>query len=159
MEKIYEFKVQDAKGQEVPLANFKGMTLLIVNVASECGFTPQYEGLQKLYEAYREKGLEILAFPCNQFGGQEPGENEAIQSFCTGRFGVKFPVLSKVDVNGEAAAPLFNYLKEEAPGILGTKAIKWNFTKFLVSKEGKVLKRFAPNDKPEEIGPEISVVL
>ena len=159
MSSIYDFKVKNAKGQEVALSDYKGKALLFVNVASECGFTPQYEGLQKLYENYKDQGLEILGFPCNQFGGQESGTNEEIQGFCSGRFGVRFPVLAKVDVNGDAADPLFDYLKEEAPGILGTKAIKWNFTKFLVNKEGKVLKRFAPNDKPEDFAQDIAAVL
>ena len=159
MSTIYDFKVKNAKGQEVSLSDYRGKTMLVVNVASECGFTPQYEGLQKLYEKYKDQGLEILGFPCNQFGGQEPGTDEEIQGFCTGRFGVKFPVLAKVDVNGDSASPLFEYLKSEAPGILGTKAIKWNFTKFLVNSQGQVLKRFAPNDKPEDLQSDIEASL
>ncbi|MBC7397751.1 MAG: glutathione peroxidase, partial [Bdellovibrionales bacterium] len=126
---LHDFKVKNAKGDEVSLEQYRGKALLIVNVASKCGYTPQYEGLQKLYEDYKEKGLEILGFPCNQFGGQESGTNEEIQGFCTGRFGVRFPVLAKIDVNGEQADPLFKFLKSEAKGVLGTEAIKWNFTK------------------------------
>ncbi len=159
MSDLYSIKVKNAKSEEVPLQNYKGKVLLVVNVASECGFTGQYEGLQKLYEQYQAKGLEILGFPCNQFGGQEPGDDAAIQSFCTGSFGVRFPVFSKVEVNGENAHPLFSLLKKEAPGILGTEGIKWNFTKFLVSKDGKVLKRFAPTDKPEKISNDIEMAL
>ena len=156
---LYSIQVKNAKGESVSLDQYKGKAVLVVNVASECGFTPQYEGLQKLYEQYQSKGLEILGFPCNQFGGQESGTNDEIQSFCTGRFGVRFPVFAKVDVNGENAAPLFQFLKKEAPGILGTEKIKWNFTKFLVSKDGKVLQRFAPIDKPESLTKEIEKAL
>lgn len=133
---LYDISVKNGKGEDVALSQYKGKALLVVNVASECGFTPQYEGLQKLYEKYKDHGLEILGFPCNQFGGQEPGKDEEIQSFCTGRFGVRFPIFSKVDVNGDHASKLFQFLKKEAPGVLGTEAIKWNFTKFLVSKDG-----------------------
>ncbi len=147
----YTFKVKKADGSEVSLKDYEGKTLLIVNVASECGFTKQYEGLQKLYEKYQSRGLEILGFPCNQFGGQESGSNEEIQGFCTGRFGVRFPVFAKVDVNGENADPLFKYLKKESKGFLGSEAIKWNFTKFLVSKTGKVTKRFGSIDTPESL--------
>lgn len=156
---LYDFEVKDAKGQAVSLKQYEGKALLIVNVASACGFTPQYEGLQKLYEEYQSQGLEILGFPCNQFGAQESGTDEEIQGFCTGRFGVKFKVLSKVDVNGDDAAPLFKFLKKEASGVLGTEAIKWNFTKFLVSKDGKVLKRFGSIDKPESMKKEIEAAL
>ena len=159
MAKVYDFQVKNAKGEAVSLSQYQGKTLLVVNVASECGFTPQYEGLQKLYEQYQAQGLEILAFPCNQFGGQEPGSDEAIQGFCTGRFGVRFPVFAKVDVNGAQADPLFTFLKKEAPGFLGTSGIKWNFTKFLISKDGKVLDRFAPTAKPEKIAGDIARVL
>lgn len=156
---IYSLNVKNIKNETVSLSQYKGKTLLIVNVASECGFTKQYEGLQKLYTDYQKKGLEILGFPCNQFGGQEPGTNEEIQTFCSGRFGVTFPIFSKVDVNGDSADPLFTYLKKECPGILGTEAIKWNFTKFLVSQDGKVLKRFAPTDTPESLVAEIEKAL
>ena len=156
---LYSIQVKNAKGESVSLDQYKGKAVLVVNVASECGFTPQYEGLQKLYEQSQSKGLEILGFPCNQVGGQVSGTNDEIQSFCTGRFGVRFPVFAKVDVNGENAAPLFQFLKKEAPGILGTEKIKWNFTKFLVSKDGKVLQRFAPIDKPESLTKEIEKAL
>jgi glutathione peroxidase len=156
---VYDLSVKNAKGEAVSLSTFKGKALLIVNVASECGFTPQYEGLEKLYETYKEKGLEILGFPCNQFGGQEPGTDAEIQTFCTGHFGVKFPVFAKVDVNGPEATPLYTFLKKEAPGVLGTEAIKWNFTKFLVSKDGKILKRFGSIDKPESLKDDIEAAL
>jgi glutathione peroxidase len=156
---LYDIKVKNAKNEEVELSKYKGKALLIVNVASECGFTNQYEGLEKLYETYKDKGFEVLGFPCNQFGGQEPGSDEEIQTFCTGTFGVKFPVMAKVDVNGSNASPLYEHLKSEAPGILGTEMIKWNFTKFLVSKDGKVLKRFAPQDKPESLTKDIEAAL
>ena len=148
---IYEFTAKGGDGSDVALSEFKGKVLLIVNTASACGFTPQYEGLQSLYSRFQDKGFEILAFPCNQFGGQEPGTDQEIQSFCELKFGVKFRVFSKIDVNGEGAHPLFQFLKHEAPGLLGTEAIKWNFTKFLISKTGEVLKRYAPQDKPESL--------
>lgn len=157
--KIYDFVVKNAKGETVSLKQYEGKVLLIVNVASECGFTPQYEGLQNLYSDLAEKGLVVLGFPCNQFGGQEPGTEEEIQGFCTGRFGVKFPIMAKIDVNGEDADTLYEFLKDEAPGLLGTKAIKWNFTKFLIDRSGKVVKRFAPQDKPEAIRAEIEALL
>lgn len=156
---LYDISVKNGKGEDVALSQYKGKALLVVNVASECGFTPQYEGLQKLYEKYKDHGLEILGFPCNQFGGQEPGKDEEIQSFCTGRFGVRFPIFSKVDVNGDHASKLFQFLKKEAPGVLGTEAIKWNFTKFLVSKDGVVLKRFGSVDKPESLESDIEAAL
>ena len=148
---VYDFKVKNIKGEDVALSDFQGKTLLIVNTASKCGFTPQYEGLEKLYQKYADKGFAVLGFPCNQFGKQEPGNEEEIASFCDLNFKVSFPMFSKVEVNGAEASPLFDYLKNEAPGILGSKNIKWNFTKFLVNHEGKVLKRFAPKDKPESI--------
>ena len=156
---VYEFKVKKADGSEQSLKDFEGKVLLIVNVASKCGFTPQYTGLQSLYEKYREKGLEIIGFPCNQFGGQEPGSDSEIQSFCSLNYGVSFPVMAKVDVNGENASPLYQYLKKEAKGILGTEAIKWNFTKFLISKNGKVVSRFAPTDTPSSLESEIEKLL
>ena len=156
---VYEFKVKKANGSEVSLKDYEGKVLLIVNVASECGFTKQYEGLQKLYEKYQSRGLEILAFPCNQFGGQEPGTDAEIQNFCTGSFGVKFPLFATIDVNGSAASPLFSYLKKEAKGILGTESVKWNFTKFLVSKTGQVVTRFAPNDEPSVLTEDIEKLL
>ena len=152
-----EFK--NAKSEIKKLSDYPSKAYLVVNVASECGFTNQYEGLQKLFEQYESKGLMILGFPCNQFGGQEPGTDDEIQGFCSGRFGVRFPVLSKIDVNGKDAHPLYVELKKIAPGILGTEAIKWNFTKFLVSDEGRIVKRFAPNDKPEDLVLEIEKAL
>lgn len=156
---LYELSVKDARGQDVPLSNYRGKTLLVVNTASACGFTPQYEGLQALYQKYQARGFEVLGFPCNQFGAQEPGTDAEIQNFCTGRFSTTFPVFAKIEVNGAGAHPLYQWLKKQAPGILGTEAIKWNFTKFLVSSDGRVLKRFAPNDTPESIAPEIEKAL
>ena len=156
---IYDFVVKDASGADVSLSQYRGRPLLIVNVASKCGFTPQYDGLEKLHQAMGPKGLAVLGFPCNQFGGQEPGGNEEIQTFCRMNYGVTFPVLGKVDVNGAAAAPLFEHLKAEAPGLLGSKFIKWNFTKFLIDKDGKVIERFAPNTPPEALTPAIEALL
>jgi len=148
---IYQYEVKDINGNNVSLDSYKGKTLLIVNTASKCGFTPQYKGLEKLYQDHKDQGLEVLGFPCNQFGSQEPGSDQEIASFCDLSFKVSFPMFSKVDVNGDNAAPLYNHLKSEAPGMLGSKSIKWNFTKFLVNKDGKVEKRFAPKDTPESI--------
>jgi glutathione peroxidase len=156
---IYDFKFNNAQNVEVLMSDYKGKVLLIVNTASKCGLTGQYEGLEKMYEDLKEDGLEVLGFPCNQFGAQEPGTNTEIQEFCQMKFGIKFPVFDKIDVNGDTAHPLYNYLKSEAPGLLGSKSIKWNFTKFLVDKDGKVLKRFAPTDKPENIQKEIKKLL
>jgi glutathione peroxidase len=156
---IYQFTVLNNQGENISLAQFKGKVVLIVNTASDCGFTPQYEGLQHLYEEYQQQGLEILAFPCNQFGKQEKGTNEEIKQFCDLRFNIKFPLFAKVDVNGEQAHPLFTFLKTKAPGILGSKAIKWNFTKFLVNRQGEVVKRFAPTVKPEMIKADIEKLL
>jgi glutathione peroxidase len=148
---IYDFKPLAADGKPYSIEGLKGKTILVVNVASKCGFTPQYDGLETLYKKYQSKGLVILGFPCNQFGGQEPGTNSEIQEFCRLNHGVTFPILGKVDVNGDKADPIYTWLKSQAPGILGTEAIKWNFTKFLVSKDGNVLERFAPAVKPEEM--------
>jgi glutathione peroxidase len=156
---VYGYSVKKADGAEISMQDFQGKVLLIVNVASECGFTGQYDGLEKLHEKYAEKGLQIIGFPCNQFGGQEPGTDEQIQQFCRTSFGVQFPVMAKIDVNGANAHPLYQYLKKEAKGILGTEAIKWNFTKFLVDRNGKVIDRFAPNDKPESLVQEIEKLL
>lgn len=147
---IYDFKAKDIKGKDRSLSEFKGKSLLIVNTASKCGFTPQYAELQELYKKYEGK-LEVLAFPCNQFGAQEPGTAEDIQSFCDLTFHTSFPIFEKVDVNGAETHPLFNYLKDSLPGILGTKKIKWNFTKFLIDSEGNPVKRYAPTDKPLSI--------
>lgn len=159
MKHFYDFNVITTNREEQSMSLYKGKVLLIVNVASECGFTPQYEGLQKLYETYRDQGFEILAFPCNQFGGQEPGTSKQIQNFCKTNFGVTFPLFAKIDVNGDAAHPLYVYLKNEAPGLLGTKSIKWNFTKFLIDKEGNVIKRFGSSTKPEKIAKDIETLL
>ena len=148
--KIYDFKVRGAKGEEVSMADYKGKVLLIVNTATGCGFTPQYEGLQKLYDKYKDKGLEILDFPCNQFGHQAPGTEEEIQEFCTLKYKTTFPLFAKVEVNGKNEEPLFRYLKSQEGGFLGDD-IKWNFTKFLVSRDGTVVDRFAPITKPESI--------
>ena len=155
---IYDFKVRNAKGEEVSMADYKGKVLLIVNTATGCGFTPQYEGLQKLYDKYRDKGLEILDFPCNQFGHQAPGTEEEIQEFCTLKYHTTFPLFAKVEVNGKNEEPLFRYLKSQEGGFLGDD-IKWNFTKFLVSREGTVVGRYAPITKPESIESDIQKLL
>ena len=156
---IHDFSAKTIDGKEKPLSDYKGKALLIVNVASHCGFTPQYQGLQKLYEKYQSRGLEILGFPCNQFGAQEPGSEAEIRSFCELNFGVKFQLFSKIEVNGEGAHPLYRYLTRDLPGILGTEAIKWNFTKFLVDREGVPVKRFGSADKPEALEGEIEKLL
>ena len=156
---IYDFSVNTISGDTVSLENYRGKVLLIVNTASKCGFTPQYTGLEKLYKNHQAQGLEVLGFPCNQFGGQEPGSEDEIASFCSLNFGVSFPLFAKIDVNGAQAAPLYQYLKAEAPGILGTKDVKWNFTKFLVNREGQVVKRYAPQDTPEKIEADIKALL
>lgn len=156
---LYDISVKNIKGEDISLKAFEGKTLLIVNTASKCGFTPQYEGLEALYKEYQKKGVEILGFPCNQFGKQEPGNDEEISSFCELNYGVSFPMFSKIDVNGQDTHPLYEYLKKQAPGLLGSEAIKWNFTKFLVDKDGKVVKRYAPQDTPEKITKEIQKLL
>lgn len=156
---IYGFSGLDMQGKEKSLEDCKGKVVLIVNTASKCGFTPQFKGLEALYEKYKDKGLVILGFPCNQFGKQDPGSNEAISEFCELNYGVTFPMFQKIEVNGDQAHPLFQYLKSEAPGVLGTTGIKWNFTKFLVGKDGKVVERFAPKDTPQKIESEISKLL
>jgi glutathione peroxidase len=148
METIYEANVALPSGDLVSMERYRGKVLLIVNVASRCGFTPQYKGLQDLYETYNNRGLEILGFPCNQFGLQEPGTDAEIGQFCSLNYGVTFSVFSKIQVNGADALPLYQFLKKQAPGLLGTEAIKWNFTKFLVDRDGKVVRRFAPSDSP-----------
>ena len=155
---IYDFKVHNAKGVEVPMRDYQGKVLLIVNTATGCGFTPQYEGLQKLYDKYRNRGLEILDFPCNQFGHQAPGTEEEIQEFCTLKYKTTFPLFSKIDVNGTNAAPLFTFLKNQKGGFLGDD-IKWNFTKFLVSRDGTVVKRYAPMTTPDKIEKDILKLL
>lgn len=157
--KLYDFTIKTSDGKDTTLSPYQGKVLLIVNVASKCGFTPQYEGLEKLNASYKDRGLMVLGFPCNQFGAQEPGTDSDIQSFCSMNYGVTFPVFSKVDVNGESAHPLYQYLKKEEPGVFGTEGIKWNFTKFLVSRDGKVIKRYAPTTKPEDIAKDIEAAL
>ncbi|MCC8100738.1 MAG: glutathione peroxidase [Clostridiales bacterium] len=155
---IYDFKVTDGKGRQVSLSDYSGKVLLIVNTATGCGFTPQYDGLQELYEKYSDKGFEILDFPCNQFGKQAPGTDEEIASFCTGRFGITFPQFHKINVNGEDAEPLYKFLKSQAGGVAG-EAIKWNFTKFLVDRKGNVVGRYAPVKTPRALADEIEKYL
>lgn len=159
MTTVYEFSADTLAGKTVSLSEFKGKVLLIVNTASKCGFTPQYKGLEELYDKYQAQGLEILGFPCNQFGSQEPGSATDIQSFCEVNYGVKFPLFAKIDVNGANAHPLYTHLKTEAPGILGLKDIKWNFTKFLIGRDGAVLERFAPTTTPQSIEADIQKAL
>lgn len=159
MTSVYDFSATSLTGKDVDLSKYQGKVVLIVNTASKCGLTPQYKGLQALYEKYRDKGLEILGFPCNQFGKQEPGGEKEISEFCEINYGVSFPMFSKVDVNGDGTHPLYRHLKEEAPGLLGSKAIKWNFTKFLVNREGQVVKRYAPTDAPDSLEKDIEKLL
>lgn len=159
MASIYDFTVKDIHGKPVKLDRYRNKVMLVVNTASKCGFTPQYKGLGALYEKLHGKGLEILGFPCNQFGEQEPGDEKTIEQFCELNYGVTFPLFAKVDVNGESAAPVYKYLKAEKPGLLGSEAIKWNFTKFLVDRKGNVVKRYAPNDTPESLAGDIEKVL
>jgi glutathione peroxidase len=156
---VYDFHAKTIDGGEVSLSQYKGDVLLIVNVASKCGFTPQYEGLERLQEKYKNRGFNVLGFPSNQFGGQEPGADSEIKSFCQLNYGVTFPLFSKIDVNGAAAHPLYGFLKEERPGIFGTEQIKWNFTKFLVDRQGDVIQRYAPQDKPESLEKDIEEAL
>jgi len=156
---VYDFSAIDIKGQSVALSGFKGKVLLIVNTASKCGLTPQYEGLEKLYKEKNEQGLEILGFPCNQFAGQEPGGSDDIGQFCQLNYGVTFQMFEKVKVNGSDAHDLFKFLRAEAKGLLGSEKIKWNFTKFLINKDGTVLKRYAPTDKPAKIAKDIEKLL
>ena len=159
MTTLGDFTVRTNSGDELNLASRQGDVLLIVNVASKCGFTPQYAGLEKLHAQFRERGFTVLGFPCNQFGGQEPGDADEIANFCRLNYDVTFPLMAKIDVNGSEADPLFEWLKSEAPGVLGSKRIKWNFTKFLVGRDGKVVRRYAPNDKPEDIAGDIEKLL
>ncbi len=156
---IYDFKEKTIDGQEITMEKYKGKVMLIVNVASGCGYTPQYEGLEALHVKYADKGLSILGFPCNQFLGQEPGTEAEIKNFCTTKFGVQFDMFSKIEVNGAHTNPLYVYLKKEAGGVLGTEVIKWNFTKFLVDKNGKVVKRYAPSTTPQDIDEDIRKLL
>ncbi|MCB1561200.1 MAG: glutathione peroxidase [Xanthomonadales bacterium] len=159
MSGIYEIDVTTIDGDTRSMAEFRDKTLLIVNVASKCGFTPQYTGLEKLYRDLRDRGVEVLGFPCDQFGHQEPGDEEEIKNFCSLTYDVSFPMFSKIDVNGDNTAPLYAYLKKEAPGLMGSKSIKWNFTKFLVDSEGRVRRRYAPTDTPEKIEKDIEAML
>lgn len=156
---IYRFTATDIKGNPTPLTQYQGKVLLIVNTASECGFTPQYKGLETLYRQYQDQGLVVLGFPCNQFGAQEKANDQGIQHFCELNFGVTFPLFSKIEVNGEHTHPLYQYLKKQAPGVLGTEGIKWNFTKFLINRQGEVVERFAPTTKPEAIAGKIAALL
>ncbi|MDE2561697.1 MAG: glutathione peroxidase [Sphingomonadales bacterium] len=156
---IADFTAKLPNGEEVDLSGKAGKVLLIVNTASKCGFTPQYEGLEALWRSYGDRGFEVIAFPCNQFGHQEPGTAEEIDSFCKVNFGVSFPVMAKIDVNGTEAPDLFDWLKSQAPGLMGSRAIKWNFTKFLVDRKGKVVRRYAPTDKPERLAKDIESLL
>ncbi|WP_457798831.1 glutathione peroxidase [Methylocystis sp. S23] len=159
MATLYDIEARTIDGETRSLRDYAGKTLLIVNVASRCGFTPQYAGLEALHEKFADKGLVVLGFPCNQFGAQEPGSESEIASFCSATYGVSFPMFAKIDVNGDNAHPLYKLLKREAPGILGSEAIKWNFTKFLVDKNGKVVKRYAPTDAPQSIEKDIEAAL
>tara|TARA_B100000405_G_scaffold141916_1_gene99381 strand:+ start:1774 stop:2280 length:507 start_codon:yes stop_codon:yes gene_type:complete len=159
MKSIYDYKVDDSQKNPVSLSDYKGKTLLIVNVASRCGLTPQYKGLQELYSKYSNKDFEILAFPCNQFGAQEPGSNEEIKEFCDINFNVSFKIFDKINVNGSSASPLFKHLKNEAKGVLGSEAIKWNFTKFLIDNNGSVIKRYSPQTTPDKIDKDLSKIL
>jgi glutathione peroxidase len=159
MKTIYDFDAVQMNGQSLPLDQMRGHVMLIVNTASACGFTPQFGGLEKLHQTYQAQGLRVLGFPCNQFGSQDPGSNSDIASFCQINYGVTFPMMEKIEVNGPTAHPLYQWLCAEAPGLLGSKAIKWNFTKFLVGRDGRVLKRYAPMDKPEKIKSDIEAAL
>ncbi|WP_038213172.1 glutathione peroxidase [Xenophilus azovorans] len=156
---IYDFEVRQIDGEQVPLARFKGQVLLIVNTASHCGFTPQFGGLEDLYERYRERGFAVLGFPSNQFGNQDPGSNDEIGAFCQKNYGVSFPMMSKIEVNGPGADPLYRWLVKEKPGLLGSTAIKWNFTKFLVGRDGAVIRRYAPLDAPATLARDIEAAL
>jgi len=159
MSSIYDFEARQINGQDIALSQFKGKVMLIVNTASQCGFTPQFGGLEELYQAYTGKGLVVLGFPCNQFGAQDPGADGEIAEFCQVNYGVSFPMMGKIDVNGPAAHPLYKWLSSEAPGLLGSKAIKWNFTKFLVGKDGQVIRRYAPTDKPADLAKDVEAAL
>ncbi len=159
MASVYDFTAETIDGQPAPLADYQGKVLLIVNTASKCGFTRQYAGLEELYRKYRDRGFVVLGFPCNQFGAQEPGDEEEIKSFCSLTYDVDFPLMRKIDVNGPAAHPLYVFLKEQKKGLLGTEGIKWNFTKFLVDRSGKVVDRYAPTDEPKSLEGAIEALL
>ena len=156
---IYDFEAKSISGKDIALSQFKGQVMLIVNTASKCGFTPQFGGLEELHKTYAGKGLAVLGFPCNQFNSQDPGADGEIAAFCQVNYGVSFPMMGKVDVNGPAAHPLYKWLSAEAPGLLGSKSIKWNFTKFLVGKDGQVIKRYAPLDKPADLAKDVEAAL
>jgi glutathione peroxidase len=156
---VFDFQATSLDGKPIDLSAYRGKVLLVVNTASECGFTPQYKGLEQVYEQLRDRGLIVLGFPCNQFGKQEPGTEADIGAFCEKNYGVSFPMFAKIEVNGDDAHPLYKFLKEQAPGLLGTQGIKWNFTKFLVNKDGKVVERYAPQTKPAEIVGDIEKLL
>lgn len=159
MSTVHDFPAQTINGESKSLGDYRGQVLLIVNVASQCGFTPQYAGLESLWQKYHERGVVVLGFPCNQFGSQEPGDEATIANFCSSKFNVSFPLFAKVDVNGETAHPLWQHLKKAAPGVLGSEKIKWNFTKFLVNREGQVVKRYGSITKPEQISADIERLL
>ena len=159
MSGIYDFSARQINGKDIALSQFKGKVMLIVNTASQCGFTPQFGGLEELHKSYTSKGLVVLGFPCNQFGSQDPGADGEIAEFCQVNYGVSFPMMGKIDVNGPAAHPLYQWLSAEAPGLLGSKAIKWNFTKFLVGKDGQVIRRYAPTDKPADLAKDVEAAL
>ncbi len=159
MASVYDFSGKTITGEDKPIADFKGKVLLIVNTASKCGFTPQFKGLEALYEKYKDRGLVVLGFPCNQFLSQDPGSNDEISQFCELNYGVTFPMFAKIDVNGDNADPLFKHLTSAAPGLLGSKAVKWNFTKFLADRNGRVISRYAPATKPEDIAADIERLL
>ena len=159
MSSIYDFSADTITGDSKSLSDYQGKVLLIVNTASKCGLTPQFKGLEELYQAYKDLGLEILGFPCNQFASQDPGSESEIAEFCQLNYGVSFPMFAKIEVNGDNTHPIYQYLKQQAPGLMGSKSIKWNFTKFLVSRDGKVIKRFAPTDTPEKLTEDIQKLL
>ncbi len=159
MTTIADFTVTTNRGEPLDLSAKLGQVLLVVNTASKCGFTPQYEGLEKLYQQYKDRGFEVLGFPCNQFGAQEPGDADAIAQFCQINFGVTFPLMAKIEVNGANASPLYGWMKSEAKGLMGSTSIKWNFTKFLIGRDGKVARRYGPTDKPEAIAKDIEKLL
>jgi glutathione peroxidase len=159
MKTIADFTATLPNGEAVSLADKLGKVLLVVNTASKCGFTPQYDGLEALWQKYKDQGFEVIAFPCNQFGAQEPGSADEIESFCKVNFGVSFPLMGKIDVNGAEAAPLYDWMKSEAPGLMGSKSVKWNFTKFLIGRDGTVVRRYAPTDKPESMAKDIEKLL
>ena len=159
MTNVYEFSAEDIDGKKVPLKRYKGKALLVVNTASQCGFTPQYTGLEKLHRDLGERGFEVLGFPCNQFGAQEPGDAEEIKNFCSLKYDVTFPMFAKVDVNGANTHPLFEFLKKRLPGLLGSQAVKWNFTKFLIDREGDPVARYAPQESPDSLRKDIEKLL